>query len=483
MTTKKWILVFLCILAVSSCNNGIDREKLSEALRRYDDFINFSEGLAKVHKDNKWGFIDKTGKEIIPCIFENIQEFSDGLARVSKDEKWGFIDKTGTEVIPCIYTGTGEFSEGLAARRSKDGKWGFIDKTGKEIIPCIFENIQGFSDGLARVSKDEKWGFIDKTGKEVIPCIYTGAGEFSDGLAARRCKDGKWGFIDKTGKEIIPCIFEYVQGFSDGLARVIKDKKHGFIDKTGKEVIPCIYTGAGEFSERLARVIKDKKCGFIDKTGKEVIPCIFEYVGNFSEGLAKVCKDDKWGFIDKDGYFIGQGIVEKVLIINKKHETENIKKESARESNSQKKNNLVTIRLEATTNKGANSGGVSNIKCNYGDEDRRILSGYTIQTNYGDNYFSSGKIIVPSGKSWIYKDYNIIEEASNYYKPRALISKGGGLNGIIRIDVPKFTGITLHEGNIFRVFCSAVDRLGIFGRHIPDGSTVGVEFTFIEIEY
>jgi hypothetical protein len=168
------------------------------------------------------------------------------------------------------------------------------------------------------------------------------------------------------------------------------------------------------------------------------------------------------------------------LACSSKQDTENREKESAGESKSQKKNNLVTIRLEATANNGANGiSNVSNIKCNYGDKDHKILSGTAIEMKYGDNYFSSGQITVPGGKSWIYKDCNIIQEASNYYKPKALISKGKGLNGIIRIGVSSFTGITLHEGNVFRVFCSAVRS----GRHIPDGSTVGVEFTFIEIEY
>ena len=46
----------------------------------------FSEGLASVNKDGKWGFIDKTGKVIIPFIYEiyNPEEFHEGLVRMGK---------------------------------------------------------------------------------------------------------------------------------------------------------------------------------------------------------------------------------------------------------------------------------------------------------------------------------------------------------------------------------------------------------------
>ena len=47
-----------------------------------------------------------------------------------QDYKWGFVDLTGKEVIPCRYNRVGRFSEGLAAVDA-EGKWGFIDKGGK----------------------------------------------------------------------------------------------------------------------------------------------------------------------------------------------------------------------------------------------------------------------------------------------------------------------------------------------------------------
>ncbi|MBK7505882.1 MAG: WG repeat-containing protein [Bacteroidetes bacterium] len=41
----------------------------------YDDVFGFSEGLACVKKNDKYGFIDKTSKEVIPLIYDDFFKF------------------------------------------------------------------------------------------------------------------------------------------------------------------------------------------------------------------------------------------------------------------------------------------------------------------------------------------------------------------------------------------------------------------------
>ena len=47
--------------------------------------------------------------------------------------KWGYIDKTGKVVIPCQWENARTFSEGFALVRDDNGKWWKIDKTGKVV--------------------------------------------------------------------------------------------------------------------------------------------------------------------------------------------------------------------------------------------------------------------------------------------------------------------------------------------------------------
>ena len=63
--------------------------------------------------------------------YEYVGEYSDGLAMVMLNYKYGFIDKSGTEVIPCKYNYAYSFSEGRAGVKL-NGKWGTVNKSGVE---------------------------------------------------------------------------------------------------------------------------------------------------------------------------------------------------------------------------------------------------------------------------------------------------------------------------------------------------------------
>lgn len=96
-------------------------------------------------------------------------EYYEGLAMVKLDKKYGFIDKTGKEVIPIKYDDAESPSEGLAKVKLND-KYGFIDKTGKEVIPIKYDYAEGFSEGLAQVKLNNKWFYINQKGECVKDC-------------------------------------------------------------------------------------------------------------------------------------------------------------------------------------------------------------------------------------------------------------------------------------------------------------------------
>lgn len=117
-----------------------------KAIQRYDKIDVFSEGLAAVRRDNKWGYINLKGEEVIPCQFSDKfppGQFSEGLAcvvdeRNPKEELWncriGFINKDGEFVIsgdyfsetPSLGTVWGDISHKLPS--FKDGKCAVYSK-------------------------------------------------------------------------------------------------------------------------------------------------------------------------------------------------------------------------------------------------------------------------------------------------------------------------------------------------------------------
>ncbi len=283
----------------------------------------FFDGLAAVNlggtfeegdmtpSDGKWGFIDKTGKEVIPCKFDEILKndqygyiggkFTNGKAKVRVGKRIFNIDKKGRQV-------------GLDSIIKEE------ERAVKEIISSKYTYESGtYSEGLMIVANGMQWGYIDSTGKEVVPPTYVSAGEFSDGLAVVETIDAYgnfFGFIDKTGKIIIPIKYCYAASFSEGLAAVgIRYKsgnkampyyrKYGFIDKTGQEIIPLKYSMTAPFSEGLAAACLDGKWGFIDRTGKEIIPFIYESndanLTRFQNGKVYVKFKGKGFYIDKNG--------------------------------------------------------------------------------------------------------------------------------------------------------------------------------------
>lgn len=159
---------------------------------QWEDIVIFREGMSPVKDGNgKWGAIDKEGKLVIPCIWNGMTSFGDGMTCVSKEisidvyeerssmfngGRWvkkteirhGYIDKTGKEVLPFVWKSAMMFSEGLGAVKDDNGKWGFIDKKGQVVIPCQWKDTYTFTNGTASV-KDENdvWHKIDKTGKIV----------------------------------------------------------------------------------------------------------------------------------------------------------------------------------------------------------------------------------------------------------------------------------------------------------------------------
>jgi len=119
----------------------------------------FYEGLAafKDQSSGNWGFINSTGKVVIPAQYEFVDKFSEGLAAVrfkatnSQASKWGYIDRTGKTVIgPMFEKKPGGFSEGWAVVTKRNDKQVLMDKAGT-IVSREYNSIMPFKQGRSIV--------------------------------------------------------------------------------------------------------------------------------------------------------------------------------------------------------------------------------------------------------------------------------------------------------------------------------------------
>jgi hypothetical protein len=159
-----------------------------------------------VIKGEKCGRMDARGHIVIPCEYDLLigQSNKWGLTEVRKQGLVGYVDESGKEVIPCKYQSAGDFSEDVVNVRLNN-KWGYIEASGRQVIPHAYDIGLEFTEGLARVAIREGsayyFGFIDKKGKVVIPLIYTDAKDFQGGVA-EVLLDGKWIFINQKGQRL-----------------------------------------------------------------------------------------------------------------------------------------------------------------------------------------------------------------------------------------------------------------------------------------
>ena len=199
----------------------IDREGNWFIHPKYDDYSYIYEGWAILHDNHGYFYVSEDGhKRLNDESFEDANAFSEGLASVKINGKYGFIDKSGNIVINPNFEDANAFSEGLAYVKI-NGKYGFIDKSGNIVINPNFEDANAFSEGLASVEINGKYGFIDKSGNIVINPNFEDANAFSEGLASVMI-NGKYGFIDKTGKIVITPQFDDVESFHD----ITKSQEH-----------------------------------------------------------------------------------------------------------------------------------------------------------------------------------------------------------------------------------------------------------------
>jgi hypothetical protein len=111
----------------------------------------------------KYGYADEKGNIVIKPQFEKALSFSEGLAAVQVEvnaaKKWGFIDNTGKLVIPAKYVNTpGRFSEGKAAVRIGDSSYDYemtyINTKGEKLMENVTWDLNTFHNGFAYVKKE-----------------------------------------------------------------------------------------------------------------------------------------------------------------------------------------------------------------------------------------------------------------------------------------------------------------------------------------
>lgn len=120
-----------------------------------------------INAEESRGIIDKNGNWVVQPIYAQIF-FNEGLRELSfiharRGSKWGFIDISGKEVIPFQFDDILPFGVQYAPAKTK-GRWGLIDINGQWKLLPAYDAVQPLSESAVAVQADGLWGVVNYDG-------------------------------------------------------------------------------------------------------------------------------------------------------------------------------------------------------------------------------------------------------------------------------------------------------------------------------
>lgn len=164
-----------------------------------------------INKHNvKYGFINTETGTIMDPKFDSINQFmvideNTTLLPVCIKRKWGYISKTGEEMIPLKYDSARPFTGDYAVVES-GGKVGLINKKGEVIIPFKYTDIYNTVDDLFILVNQKgdysKFGLYNAKTKKTVAPKYNTDLMFLDGYALAGTSETSHDLINENGDVI-----------------------------------------------------------------------------------------------------------------------------------------------------------------------------------------------------------------------------------------------------------------------------------------
>ena len=170
--------------------------KDAEEFQIKGDKITFSEGLAAVKINGKWGYIGIDGKIVIDPVFDDASNFEEGLATVRTEGKYGVINKKGKFISKERFENLSSHIKNgyirVSVKNNNEIKWGVINKKGKYVLAPKFDYVFGnCNEGMAQIMEKEFFGYADLETGNIIKPVFNYGFEFNNGLAIVRMTESQ----------------------------------------------------------------------------------------------------------------------------------------------------------------------------------------------------------------------------------------------------------------------------------------------------
>lgn len=246
--------------------------------------VNYQDNTYKTKVLNSKNEEKFTNYDLVEAI-ENIDKnnnlwYEEGVLKVKKQDKYGLIDYTGREILKTEYTSIQALTEVQNSLIIKDGeKVGLCDNKGNIIITPEYKEIKGigndYKNGYIVVNNSNKYGLIDFTKNIILEPVYEEIKQVSSTSIFIVKEDGKLKAINKNKETILENKFEDVSEINTDNIIYIKNQKYGIINTNGETKISEQYQDLQYTFGNYYIAKKENKYGIVDIENKEALP--FEY--------------------------------------------------------------------------------------------------------------------------------------------------------------------------------------------------------------
>lgn len=239
--------------ALNSKNEEIFTEYSQiEAIENFDKNSNlwYEDNVLKVQKDGKYGLIDLSGKEVLPCEYENITVVPGikNSIKIQKDGKYGLVTTEGTIILEPTYNDILNFGEdyknGYIVINS-DKKYGVVDYLGKQLLEAKYEKIeQIYGKELFVITENAKQKVINSAGEVQLETGFDSIKQIlnhtTKGVIFKTGE--KYGVMNISKEVLIPAEYDDLKEIKDGIFIAKKADKYGVINAQNETKVEFIYT-------------------------------------------------------------------------------------------------------------------------------------------------------------------------------------------------------------------------------------------------
>ncbi len=144
--------------------------------------MSFKHPYLRIRKDGRYGVVTRSGKTVVPCIYDNIYRAP-------------MPDNPESSWVRCVFEGT------LSVELN--GGWGLVDTAGNYLTHLIYDELQGTSEGIVAAKTGGKTGFIDVHGNRIIPFVFDWTNEPWENGIGTAYLGGSTVLVNRSGRILV----------------------------------------------------------------------------------------------------------------------------------------------------------------------------------------------------------------------------------------------------------------------------------------